>query len=166
MKKLAFLIAFLLAFTLSPAWAAVPPQPPSFSDPMALPGIRSVGRDSMLDQVAEGQTPGGAYFKIVVPDSWNGDLVIWNHGFSLDEPGPVDDLGPLIDFNLAEGYAVAASSYRQAGWALFYTAEDLGELYQEFVTRFGAPGQVYVYGGSLGGIVTAQAIEQAELGNV
>jgi hypothetical protein len=113
-----------------------------------------------------GQTPGGAYFKIVVPDSWNGDLVIWNHGYSKEEPGPVTDLGPLVDFNLEEGFAVAASSYRQKGWALFHTVEDLSELYQEFVTRFGAPGRVFVYGGSLGGIVTAQALEQAELGNV
>ncbi len=166
MKKLALLIAFLLAFTLSPAWASAPPQPASFSDHMAFPEILPSGGEVVLNQVVEGQTLGGAYFKIVVPDSWNGDLVIWNHGFSLDDPSAVEDMGPLFDFNLAEGYAVAASSYRQKGWAVFYTAEDLGELYQEFVTHFGAPGQVYVYGGSLGGIVTAQAIEQAELGNV
>ena len=168
MKKLTLLIAFLLAFTLSPAWASAPPPPPptSFSDHMALPEILPSGGDRVLNQEVEGQTPGGAYFKMVVPNSWNGDLVIWNHGFSLEDPSAVEDLGPLIDVNLEEGYAVAASSYRQAGWALFYTAEDLSELYQEFATRFGVPGQVYVYGGSLGGIVTAQALEQAELGNV
>ena len=166
MKKLVLLIAFLLVFTLSPAWAATPPQPASFSDPMMLPDILPSGGDYVLNQEVEGQTPGGAYFTIVVPDSWNGDLVIWNHGFSLNEPDAVDDLGPLVDFNLEEGYAVAACSYRQAGWSLFYTTEDLSELYQAFVTRFGAPGQVYVYGASLGGIVTAQALEQAELGNV
>lgn len=166
MRKLALLIAFLLAFTLSPAWAAAHPEPTSFSDPITLPEILPSGGDYVLNQEVEGQTPGGAYFKIVVPDGWNGDLVIWNHGFSLDEPDTVDDLGPLVDFNLEEGYAVAASSYRQAGWALFNTAEDLSELYQAFVIRFGAPGQVYVYGASLGGIVTAQAIEQAKLGNV
>ena len=133
---------------------------------MALPEILPSGGERVLNQEVEGQTPGGAYFKIVVPDSWNGDLVIWNHGFSLDEPSAVEDLGPLVDVHLEQGYAIAASSYRQTGWALFHTADDLSELYQEFVTRFDTPGQVYVYGGSLGGIVTAQAIEQAELGNV
>ena len=47
--------------------------------------------------VLDGQSDGGAYFRIVVPDVWNGDLVIWNHGFSLGPIGPVTDLGPLRD---------------------------------------------------------------------
>src|SRR6266568_1616506 len=38
---------------------------------------------------------GQAFYKIVVPDGWNGDLVVWNHGFSLSPVVPVSDLGPL-----------------------------------------------------------------------
>ena len=109
---------------------------------------------------------GQAFYRIVVPDPWNGDLVIWNHGFSLSPPGPVTDLGPLAPLQLAEGYAIAASSYRMSGWALFKTNQDLEALYQTFVGHFGAPGRVLVTGASLGGAVTAAAIESAELGNV
>ena len=69
----------------------------------------------------DGQNAGGAWYRIAVPDRWNGDLVIWNHGFSLSDPGPVTDLGPLEEIQLLEGYAVAASSYRLNGWALFKT---------------------------------------------
>jgi hypothetical protein len=115
-----------------------------------------------------GQTPGGAFYNIVVPDGWTpaDGLVIWNHGFSLSPIAPDPDLGPLAPVQLAEGYAVAASSYSLVGWALFETAQDLRDLVDVFEAEFGVPDQVIVYGASLGGIVTAQAIEVAGLGKV
>lgn len=119
----------------------------------------------LADTVLTGHA-GQAFFKIVVPDAWNGDLVIWNHGFSLSPIGPVSDLGPLAPVQLSEGYAVAASSYRMPGWALFKTNDDLQTLYEVFAANFGMPQTVFVTGASLGGIVTAAAIEGAELGNV
>lgn len=109
---------------------------------------------------------GQAYYRIVVPEAWNGDLVFWNHGFSLSPPGPVTDLGPLAAVQRAQGYAIAASSYRLTGWAVFKTSEDLEALYQVFVEQVGVPQRVIVTGASLGGIVTAAAIEEADLGNV
>jgi pimeloyl-ACP methyl ester carboxylesterase len=118
--------------------------------------------------MVDGMTDGGAYYLIAVPPIWNGDLVIWNHGFTLDPPGPLsmEDLGPLAPYQLAEGYAVAASSFQQTGWALFKTKNDLQNMVGEFKDQFGKPNQVIVTGGSLGGAVTAQAIEKAHLGNV
>ncbi|MEM1183320.1 MAG: hypothetical protein AAGM22_33565, partial [Acidobacteriota bacterium] len=62
--------------------------------------------------------------------------------------------------------AVAASSYSQLGWAVFQTIDDNEQMVREFEQRFGIPDQVFVYGASLGGAVTVQAIEQANLGNV
>ncbi len=115
-----------------------------------------------------GQTSSGAFYRIAVPDGWTpaDGLVIWNHGFNLSPPGPDPDLGPLVDVQLAEGYAVAASSYSLNGWALFRTERDNRQLYEKFTEFFGVPDQVLVTGGSLGGIVTAQAIERGGLGNV
>ncbi len=52
----------------------------------------------------------GAFFTITVPDVWNGDLVISNHGFDFDAPEPNPGLGPLAPLWLSQGYAVAASS--------------------------------------------------------
>ena len=119
------------------------------------------------DTVLEGSTDGGALVKIQVPDEWNGGLVIYNHGFDLGAivPSP-PSLGTLAGLQLAEGYAVAASSYRQNGWALYKTKNDLQNLVALFKANFGEPSEVFVHGGSLGGIVTAQAIEKADLGNV
>jgi hypothetical protein len=115
-----------------------------------------------------GQSLGGAFYHIRAPEGWKpGDgLVIWNHGFSLSPPGPNPDLGPLVDVQLAEGYAVAASSYRLAGWAVFETHNDNRELLDAFEAEFGSPGQILVTGGSLGGIVTARDLEEGLLGNV
>src|SRR5262245_65094862 len=76
------------------------------------------------DTVLTGQI-GKAYYRIVKPDVWNGGLVIWNHGFTLNPPAPVTDMGPLSAVQLGEGYAVAASSYRMRGWALFKTDDDI-----------------------------------------
>jgi hypothetical protein len=116
----------------------------------------------------DGMSDGGAYYLIAVPPNWNGDLVIWNHGFTLDPPAPlsIEDLGRLAPFQFAEGYAVAASSFQQSGWALFKTKNDLQNMVGVFKDYFGEPNQVIVTGGSLGGAVTAQAIEKAHLGNV
>ncbi len=108
-----------------------------------------------------GQTAGGAFYRVVVPDDWQpaDGLVIWNHGFSFDPIDPDVDLGPLVDLQLSEGYAVAASSYSLSGWAVFETHLDNQQMYQAFVAQYGAPDQVLIYGASLGGIVTARDIE-------
>jgi hypothetical protein len=115
-----------------------------------------------------GNTSGGAFYTILVPDGWEpaDGLVIWNHGFSLDPIGPVSDLGPLAAVQLSEGYAVAASSYSLTGWALFETINDNKEMVEAFESAFGVPEQIFLFGASLGGIVTAQGIEVGDLGNV
>src|SRR5512143_518503 len=127
---------------------------------VSLPGL------AIANSEITGSTDGGAYYKIVVPDPWNGDLVIWNHGFSLAPPAPVNDLGPLAELQLLEGYAVAASSYQQAGWALFRTRNDLQNLVRVFKDISGTPKRLFLTGGSLGGLVTVAAIEGANIGNV
>ena len=140
-------------------------KPKAISIALAL--ITLMATASHADTVLAGQA-GGAFYRIHVPTAWNGDLVIWNHGFSLNPIGPVtfSDLGPLAPVQLAEGYAVAASSYRQIGWSVFKTKNDLQSLLGVFEDNFGTPGEINLTGASLGGIVTAAAIEEANLGNV
>src|SRR5688572_15204649 len=78
-----------------------------------------------------GTTPGGAAYVIAVPDGWvpGGPLAFVNHGFNFeldDDPG----LGALSPIQLAQGYAIAASGFRQRGWALRDALEDNYELLQ------------------------------------
>ena len=139
--------------------------------------------------VWHGQTRSGAYYTIVIPESWDASdgLVFWNHGFQsfltgfetaellalLDpswkgyyagdvqaEPG----LGPYGESILSQGFAMAASSYSQTGWAVFDSHISNGEMYNEFLSialRLDqtAPEKFYIIGGSLGGIVTIRDLE-------
>jgi hypothetical protein len=115
-----------------------------------------------------GRTDSGAYYIAQAPDGWRaGDaLVLINHGFDIDEPDPEPSLGPipLRQRMLSQGYAIAASSYSQRGWALFATPRDHRELVAAFAQRFGLPGRLLASGGSMGGLVALQQAEQGDLG--
>ena len=107
-----------------------------------------------------GTTPGGAAFKINVPDGWQpgGPLVIVNHGYNFevdDSPG-LSVLAPLL---LSQGYAVAASGYRTRGWAVFTALDDNAELLTRFTTEFGSPGKTIAVGGSMGGAITLKMLD-------
>jgi hypothetical protein len=114
-----------------------------------------------------GQDENRAYYLIAVPEAYNGRLVLWNHGYSLSPPAPLTqatDLGfPVV--LLAEGFAVAASSYRPdalglGGWAVADASIDTDNLRLRFIDMFGRPSSTYVVGASEGGIITAEIAEQ------
>ena len=132
---------------------------------MALASAPTAAETALL-----GQTAGGAHYRIVVPDGWApaDGLVIWNHGISLNPIGPVgaEGMGPLAAWQLAQGYAVAASSYSLTGWAVFETHLDNHQMVQTFESTFGTPDQVFIYGHSLGGLVTARDVEAGLIPNL
>lgn len=121
-------------------------------------------------QTLNGQSPGGAYWTIQTPAGWRpGDgLVLVNHGYDAAAIDTTPSLGPaaLRERVLSQGLALAASSYRLRGWALFATAADHRQLLADFRQRVGAPGPVWVAGGSMGGLVALQQAEQGDLGVV
>ena len=128
---------------------------------IAMLAILALNIPAMADTTITGEKK-GAFFTITVPDVWNGDLVISNHGFDFDAPEPNPGLGPLASLWLSEGFAVAASSYGQCCWAVFTAKKDIERMYDVFTAEFGVPDRVYVSGGSLGGIVTAQVVEKLQ----
>ena len=124
-------------------------------------------------QVSEyrGQTSTGAYYKIEVPQAWlpEDGLVIWNHGYqgyTQTSPDSNPSLGPLADVALEQGYAIAASSFSQTGWAVFNSHIDNQQLFEKFVELVGMPDKVFIQGGSMGGIVSLRDIESGLIPNV
>lgn len=115
----------------------------------------------------EGDLPGGTgRFAIDVPAAWRpGDtLIVYNHGFSMRFPEQVGQVntapnGTLRNRFLADGLALAATSYSSRGWALFDIEREQRALLAEFRRVAGEPGRILLFGGSLGGLVSLRTAE-------
>jgi pimeloyl-ACP methyl ester carboxylesterase len=103
-----------------------------------------------------------ATYLIQVPSNWNGTLVLYSHGYVV--PGssnPAADVGDPITgaYLLANGYALAGSSYATTGWAFQQAVPDQIEVLDTFKTLVGAPSRTIAWGHSLGGMVTAGLVQ-------
>ena len=114
----------------------------------------------------EGTTSGGALTRVCFPSGWNGDLILYAHGYiEPDAPLAIPDnlLGgtPVEELVNALGYAYATTSYRANGLVADVAVDDL-VLLEELVRRTVRPDplQVYIVGVSEGGLVAALAAEQ------
>lgn len=174
-------LILLLAFALGPAFAAESCGEDEYRT--AVGGCYPVWH---------GQTPNGAYYTIAIPEGWvpGKGLVIWNHGLQtylggdtldllaanllgleaetdiqvMGEVAPRPGLGDVASIVLSQGYAMAASSFLQTGWAVFDSHLANAELYERFLeisAEFGPepPAPLYLLGGSMGGIVSLRDIE-------
>lgn len=101
----------------------------------------------------------GAKFRIDLPESWNGGLVMYCHGYN---PKPVvfnDKPNPLLQVFLDQGYAVAQSGYAAGGWAIQEAVVDTENLRRYFVKKYGPVKETYVTGHSMGGFLTMTLME-------
>ena len=110
-----------------------------------------------------GTLPDGATFLIEVPKNWNGTLFLYSHGYVI--PGsanPAHDVGDPVTgaFLLANGYALAGSSYATTGWAIEQALPDQIAVLDVFEQMFGKPKRTIAWGHSLGGIITAGLIQR------
>ena len=62
-------------------------------------------------QVIEGETGPGSLYELFLPASWNGDLVIYSHGYvGPNEPIALPQVDPLPQILTGLGFGVAFSS--------------------------------------------------------
>jgi len=106
-----------------------------------------------------------ATYLIQVPANWNGTLFLYSHGYV--EPGtsnPAQDFAitdPVTPFfMLANGFALAGSSYATTGWAIHEALPDQIAVLDLFQSQFGQPKRTIAWGHSLGGIITAGLIQR------
>ena len=108
----------------------------------------------------------GASYLVEVPANWNGQLVMYAHGYA----GTGATLGvnaPSIRRHLIQnGYAWAASSYSKNYYDVRAGVEDTNALALAFNTisaangrTLAAPSKYFITGHSMGGHITAAAIE-------
>ena len=111
-----------------------------------------------------GVLPDGASYLIEVPAPWNGTLLLYSHGYVV--PGsanPAHDVGDpgTRSYLLANGFALAGSSYAHTGWALQEAIPDQLATLDIFDSQVGTPARTIAWGHSLGGIITAGLLQTA-----
>jgi len=110
----------------------------------------------------------GAPYRIVVPETWNGTLLVYAHGYRdrADHPGEVDnrnaDVAPsaaLEPVLLAQGYALAGSAYRNNGWAVEEGIQDMRRLVVFFRNHVAQPNRTIMWAVSMGTVIGFKSIE-------
>lgn len=104
----------------------------------------------------------GAGYVLEVPADWNGDLIVWAHGFRGTGTALTIRAAevPLRSYALENGYAWAASSYSKNDYNVSTGVRDTQQLVKLFQSEYGKPGSTYLAGASMGGHVTAASIEK------
>ena len=162
--------AFVVA--LGAAALAVSMAPRSIVIAMGKPGITQVPCSNKEWQLGDatfealsgakayfGKNDGGLY-RIEIPESWNGELVLFAHGYAPEtgQNGTMLRVGnhSIRDHLIKEGFAWAASSYRCNGYVPGQGLVDTMALTDLFTKTNGgkAPQRTYLTGVSMGGHVT------------
>ncbi|MBC7728351.1 MAG: alpha/beta hydrolase [Microbacteriaceae bacterium] len=114
----------------------------------------------------------GASYRIEVPATgWNGQLLMWAHGYVSPEDPKQRPATPLMRRQLlAKGYAWAASSYSKNGYDVRAGVEDTNALALAFTQiaaergqALPAPRRLFISGISMGGHIAGAAVERETL---
>jgi pimeloyl-ACP methyl ester carboxylesterase len=150
----------------SPAQITI--QTPQPAEPAPAPQL--VG--PLPDGCAVGLQPSGANYLVCMPVPgglpWNGELVVFAHGYVDPDAGPTDWAGQLLlpdgtflpSLITSLGYAFAGSSYSRNGLAVTQGIADTAELVGLFKLANPATQRVYLVGVSEGGLITALSVER------
>ena len=126
----------------------------SLSDPTPFVGCKT------------GTLASGAMWQICLPGGWNGNLVVWAHGFVdasqvLAIPNDAVEGTPISAIVLALGDGYATTSYRSNGLAAVDGSHDVDDLLAQFYTLVGPPSRAYLVGASEGSLSSVLALERA-----
>jgi pimeloyl-ACP methyl ester carboxylesterase len=130
----------------------------------SLAALLSMQAASAADPVhhLEGSLPNGARYAFDVPPDWNGTVLLFSRGYSAGPAaGPVrNSARGEKELLLARGFALAASGFSKAGWALEEAVPDQLATLDAFAARFGKPKRTIAWGTSMGGLVTLALMER------
>jgi hypothetical protein len=106
-----------------------------------------------------GQLPDGATWVADVPESWNGTIILYSHGFGPLVPQDAPDAATAGAL-LADGYALVGSSYSgPSWWALESAVGDQFAALAALEAKIGAAKRTIAWGTSMGGLVSAREAE-------
>jgi pimeloyl-ACP methyl ester carboxylesterase len=112
----------------------------------------------------DGEIGPGAHYEVDIPVDWNGDLVLYAHGYRdplidvSEETNAVEQL--LRGDLLTRGFGFGWTSYSENGFAVRDGAQRVHQLRGVFTSRFGVPNKTYVIGTSMGGLIALELAER------
>ncbi|MBA1149438.1 prolyl oligopeptidase family serine peptidase [Ectothiorhodospiraceae bacterium WFHF3C12] len=101
-----------------------------------------------------------AGYRVEVPANWNGDLVLYAHGFRGEGPELTVSNPSIRAYLVDNGFAWAASSYSKNRYDVKAGIQDTHALTKLFNGLVGKPDRTYIMGHSMGGHITGATIEQ------
>lgn len=110
----------------------------------------------------EGSLQNGARYSFDVPPNWNGTVLLFSRGYSAGpSTGPVRNVARgEKELLLARGFALAASGFSKAGWALEEAVPDQVATLDAFAMQVGKPKRTIAWGTSMGGLITIALLER------
>ncbi|MGW4298065.1 alpha/beta hydrolase family protein, partial [Micromonospora chersina] len=162
------LLAARAALTLTVGLAGAAPALAADDGGQPLPGytisnppLAPLVVDGAATTVRQGVHEHAGYV-IETPARWNGDLVMWAHGYRgqgtvLSPEPPGYDLRQRL---LAQGYAWASSSYDRNGYDIRSGVLGTRALADFFADTVKRPKRVYIAGVSMGGHIIGRSLEQ------
>lgn len=165
-KIIAFAAAAALGVSLVPFGASAdrrPPKPVYVIDQAQVDGVVAGVEAATGQPVLSGELSGAAWIG-QIPDNWNGDLVIYAHGYRGEGTDLTVGPPPEFEYLTEQGFAWAASSYRRnsydPGIGVRDTKNVTRKMRQLLRKEPGRLDETYLVGVSMGGHVTAAAIER------
>jgi dienelactone hydrolase len=103
---------------------------------------------------------GGSVYQIEVPDHWNGQLVLYIHGYG--ELAPTAEVSPpgIRRYLIGQGFAWGASSFSSTSLIPGRAADETAALWDFFARKYRRPARTYVTGQSMGGWASHIAAER------
>jgi pimeloyl-ACP methyl ester carboxylesterase len=130
--------------------------------------LPDAARAQPIPGCAQGLLPSGAASLICVPPpgSWNGQLVVFAHGFVPKGEDPSFELPVLDGVQLPVvvqllGYAFATTTYRDNGLVILEGVDDIRQLLAAFSLAHPAPTRTHIFGVSEGGLVATLLVERS-----
>lgn len=130
---------------------------------LAVVTIAGAGALEAAPLIIQGTTGEGALYEFAVPDNWNGVLAVYAHGVVspfLPIALPGGGFTSFRDALLADGVAVAYSSFSENGFAVKDGEQRTHQLLGLFKSKVGNPSYVYIMGHSLGGAIAMGLAEK------
>jgi alpha-beta hydrolase superfamily lysophospholipase len=141
-----------LLFLLT-ACASSPPPEPAAAAPAS--------KHAIVQPSEHTGTIAGAPWRLDVPEQWNGELVVYFHGYAPQEQ-PIPEVMPRNGYEgwlLEQGFAIAQSEYSARGWSVAEALVDSEAMRKHVVGLLGQPKRTWAMGHSMGAHIVLGTLE-------